>query len=58
MTDYQTLYCKLFNGITDAAHDLDQLSNRLKFLQQLTEELFLRGDDEADNQDDSPAPPN
>ena len=53
MPDYQKLYTLLFNAVTDALADLEQLNIgtakvRLMAAQQQAEELYIEGEDSAE----------
>lgn len=43
MENYQALYNKLFNALTDLTADTKQLACRMEAVQQECEELFLAG---------------
>ena len=54
MVDYEIMYKVLFNGITDAIHDIDQQNygyakDTLIRTQQVTEEIFIETDEVNDN---------
>ena len=45
MADYQKMYSLLFNEITDAIEDLDELRDRFVKLQQKCEEIYASSND-------------
>lgn len=42
-------YSVLFNAITDATESLNELNRRLKYAQQLAEEIYISTPDSLDN---------
>lgn len=53
MVDYETMYKVLFNGITDAIQDIEQLNygyakDALIRTQQVAEEIFIEADETDD----------
>ncbi|MCL2057033.1 MAG: hypothetical protein FWH02_07455 [Oscillospiraceae bacterium] len=50
MPDYQKLYSKAFNAITDAENLITQASVILKITQQECEQLFMESDDSPEEE--------
>ncbi|MEG0614699.1 MAG: hypothetical protein RR540_03005 [Oscillospiraceae bacterium] len=53
MPDYKRMYGKLFNQITDTIETLEKELDKLKRIQQITEEIYIKSEETEDDDKDN-----